>query len=272
MKQPDQPTESEGRLFESGVDARLQHQRIARLLMRLGSKDSADRWTAQTELRRTAALPVPVLLAHLAHIERIRRQSPFLIFLGLLASLFLVLALLLVFDTMFGRISHIPALVAGLVVAVLMQRRWMAMRAAATRALANYNDARQVGPLAQFLAEGNGDPNRQAVARDLLIQLLPRIQRQHADELTEQQRAGLLALLDRDDTPLLLALLQSLARIGDAATEQRIHIMVNEKEPRNRMANEQVREEAKRCIDALAGVRVRQRLKNDMLRMVDPNE
>ena len=88
------------------------HNKVARLLLRLGSRYNADRWMAQTELRKLPALPLPVLLACMTRLERVRKQSPFLLFLGLFASGFLLIGLLLVF--MVGPYTPIGSLLADL--------------------------------------------------------------------------------------------------------------------------------------------------------------
>jgi hypothetical protein len=271
---------SDDPMFQNAMLTQAQHQQIARLLLRLGSNENADRWTAQTELRKMAPLPVPVLVAHMARLERVQRQSPFLLFLGLFASCFLLLGLLLVFDTTFGPISRIPVLVAALTTLALMLRRWVRMRAAAIRALDSYNDARQVGPLAQVLAEANGDREMQTVARALLLRLLPRMQQAQAGLLTSEQRGGLLALLATDDTPLLLALLKVLPQWGDEASlslvrhlaqgkEKTARESVGTEEARPDLANEQVREAAQECLQAMAANRIRQRLQPNLLRVID---
>jgi hypothetical protein len=199
-----------------------QQRQIARLLWRLGSRDSADRWTAQTELRKNSAIPVPLLLAFMVRFARVRRQSPFLLFLGLLTATLLLLGLLLVFDGLYGRASHLPVLMAGMIGLALMLRRWLVMRDAATRALANYNDPRAAGPLIEHLAGDQGDRETRIIARELLLHLLPRVQPQIAGQLTVPQQDALRALAAGDDTDLKAAAGPCLQVIAARRTHERL--------------------------------------------------
>ncbi len=213
------------------TSAAQDQQRIVRLLWRLGSRHSADRWTAQTQLRQLPPIPMPLLLAFMVRLARIRRQAPFLLFLGLLAATILLLGLLLVFDSLYGRASHLPALGAGVVGVALMLRRWTSMRDAATRVLANYNDLRAVGPLIEALTDGQEDREICVVARELLLHLLPRMQPQNAELLTAPQQEALLTLAHGDDADLKAA--------------------------------------AERCLQAVAARRIRQRVRGNLLRVID---
>src|SRR5258708_1495175 len=85
------------------------------LLPQLGSRDNAERWKAQTQLGQAAPFPIEILMPRLVRLARIRRQAPFLMFVGLMTAGLLVLGLLLVFDRLFGSASHLPVLLAGLV-------------------------------------------------------------------------------------------------------------------------------------------------------------
>jgi hypothetical protein len=194
-----------------------QQQRIIDLLMRLGSANNADRWTAQTELRKLPPVPLPLLLTFMVRLARIRRQAPFLLFLGLLTSGILLLGLLLIFDHLFGRSSHLLVLCAGIAGVALMMRRWLVMRDTARRALANYNDIRAVGPLLEHLSDEPGDRETRKIARELLLHLLPRVQPLNAELLTTEQQEALQRLIDGDDADLKAAA----QRCSQAATARR---------------------------------------------------
>jgi HEAT repeat protein len=209
-------------------------QQIVRLLWRLGGRHSADRWTAQTELRKMPPIPLPLLLAVMVRLARVRRQAPFLLFLGLLAATFLLLGLLLIFDSRYGRSSHLPTLAAGVAGIVLMVRRWLLMRDAAIRALAGYNDVRAVGPLIEALQGEQTDRETRKVARELLLHLLPRVQPQNADLLTASQQEALRNLRNHGEDPELQA-----AAAG--------------------------------CLEVISARRTRERLRGNLLRVIDGN-
>jgi hypothetical protein len=215
---------------------------------------------AQTELRKLPPLPLPVLLACMTRLERVRKQSPFLLFLGLFASGFLLIGLLLVFDTLFGRASEVPVLIAGLAGIALILRRWLTLRGVALRALVHYNDVRLVGPLTEFVTAGEGDREAQIVARNLLAHLLPRLQPGHADLLTPAQRNSLHALLLDPDPTQVTAALKALAQVGDEAAETAV---------RQRLAQQpQLDAAAQECLQAIAARRTQRRLRNNLLRVI----
>jgi hypothetical protein len=104
-----------------------------------------------------------------------------------------------------------PALLTlGCIVLAAMARR---QRGKITRILAEKNDVRAIGPLAQALEIGNKHVAIQAT--EALLRLLPQIQSADASLLDAQQRACLHRALRGKNTELALAILEAFERIGD---------------------------------------------------------
>ncbi len=243
-------------------------RQLTHLLLRLGGTDNAVRWMAQTELRQSAPVPVELLLPPLIRLARVRRQSPFLFGTGLFAAGMLLLGLLLVFDAWLGRVSHLPVLAAGLIVILLMLRRWLLLRGAATRALANFNDVRVTGPLLKTLDH----PNREArlVTRELLLHLLPRFRAVHAGLLDAADQARLLGLLIGEDASLTIAALQALAQLDIEDALPLVRELAAGKGPA--AIDPQVREAAQTYWAEIRARSARQRVSRNLLRVIDSNQ
>src|SRR5262249_28506263 len=150
-------------------------------------------------------------------------------------------------DMRFGQASHVPVLLAGLISIILMVRRWQGLRGAAGRAIDHFNDARVTGPLLMALEDSSHE--LRLVAREVLLNLLPRLRPIHANYLAEAQRERLIALLDGDDVPLAIAALQALTHIGDGEMLTRIRpLAVGEGLAANRP---QVRDAAQNCLSEI---------------------
>ncbi len=84
----------------------------------------------------------------------------------------------------------------------------------AAKTLAQFEDLRIVGPLAEVLELL--DKDTAAIAESALIRLLPRLQASDAHLLSEEQRKALCRALKRKNAALVIATLKALMQIGDA--------------------------------------------------------
>jgi hypothetical protein len=229
------------------------------LLSRLGSPDQAERWRAQTELRQSEPFPIDLLMPRLIRLARIRRQAPFLIVTGILTSGLLLLGLLLVFDRLFGRASHVPVLLAGLVGIGLMAWRWKRLRGVAARALHQFNDVRQVPALIAALSDDGHE--RRVVARELLLHLLLRLRPDPTAPPDATLQTSLCSLLDIEAPPLVLAALKALAATNDGSALERVQRLTAEGTP-------DVRKAAEECAQEIVAQRMRKRVQHDLLPIV----
>ncbi len=168
------------------------------LLKQLGSAERAERWTAQREVRELNQAQLAALVPKIVRLYLMRQQSGFTLLLGIFAFPIVLLGLLLLFDAVFGRVSHGPVFLSGIAGGCLAVRRWFLQRQRITRTLTSLTDLRLVAPLADLLEQGSGA--QKFAARSLLSRLIPRIRPTDLASLTPTQRDTVLSF--EPDRPL----------------------------------------------------------------------
>jgi hypothetical protein len=97
----------------------------------------------------------------------------------------------------------------------LLSGRGAKRRLEVARKLADYDDVRAVGPLAEAL--GPGDRQVREIAAAALTRLLPRLRPADAGLLNGNQRRCLYRALNGENTDLILAILKAFEAVGDDA-------------------------------------------------------
>jgi hypothetical protein len=146
-------------------------------------------------------------------------------------------------------------------------RFFLRKRTARFAQLAQRDDIRVVGPLAEALRSWDGEA--QAIAEAALIRLLPRLRAEHDVLLTPDQRKNLHRALRGKNESLSLAILKALRHIGDAESLICVTRMVYE---RSRSGIDSRLQEA--AIDLLPELRERveeQRAVATLLRASEPS-
>ncbi|MCW3054879.1 MAG: hypothetical protein JWN14_4049 [Chthonomonadales bacterium] len=197
-----------------------QAEEIAVLAARLHSRSIRERVRARRALqqRGSEALPAMENLLHAESLKK-RKARPLRAALGTaIFGLFLLFQCYLATPIAWGLIPIVGLLAIGLA-------RMCAVTPAqleAIRVLAALDDVRTVGPLLEALewrdlATFTGV---RTTATRALYRLLPRLQPEHADLLSNRQLACLYRLLRHhpsdDQTDLVVALLGAVAQVGDA--------------------------------------------------------
>lgn len=135
----------------------------------------------------------------------------------------------------------------------------------ATQKLAEFEDIRIVGPLAEAL-EFN-DKNIRTVTEEALIKLLPRLQASDAHLLNEDQRACLNRALKGKNTQLVLAILKAYEQVGD---EKALPFVEKLAEGEGRSGKDaRVQAEAIECLPHLKARIEQQRASQTLLRASD---
>jgi hypothetical protein len=126
-----------------------------------------------------------------------------------------------------------------------------------TRRLAELNDLRTVGTLAEAL--GWEDAGIRAIAESALTPLLPQLKATDAYLIDDHQRTSLRKALSSDNEGLILAVLQSFEQIGDGSDVEEVEKLAS---GQGRAAtNEGIRRAAEQCLPYL-----RQRLEQEKAR------
>lgn len=112
-----------------------------------------------------------------------------------------------------------------------------------TRRLAEGDDVRAVGPLAEALFDG--DKAVREIAERGLIRLLPRLKESDAHVLNEEQNRRLRRALDGSNEDLAIAVLRALEFVGDS------NALWDVLKLRSRTRAERVRDAAKECLPYL---------------------
>lgn len=174
------------------------------LLKQLGSVERAERWTAQREVRELTPADLESLVPQILRLHLIRQQSGFTLLLGIFAFPIVLLGLLLLFDAVFGRVSHGPVFLSGIAGGGLAVRRWFLQRQRISRTLNSLTDSRLVAPLADVVHYGSAA--QKVVALALLQRLIPRLRPTDLASLTPTQRDTLQSLEpDRKAAPISVA-------------------------------------------------------------------
>lgn len=193
-----------------------------KVVEKLSSKKAEERVWAEQQLEQLGPQQIDALMATLQAEGRKRRKRKrlgYTIFYGYLGVVLLVVGVYVAHGMITGHYGKFPSAlfnfftycsgIFGAAAASQVQKN------AATR-LAQFDDKRAVGPLAEALTFE--DKNVQAVARDALTRLLPRLNASDAPLLNEEQRNELnkaLKTRQRHDD-FLIAILKAYEQIGDS--------------------------------------------------------
>ncbi len=175
------------------------------LLDRLYSEDR----TARNETKREVLNGLPVDVAELISIlERENRKKKVRFIVGFILSYLpiVVLANLIHMGAMAGSFSMV-AVAGGAAFAPTKLQKW------AARQLAEMEDIRAVGPLAEALDKQDNGTKR--VATNALIRLLPMMKYSDRDLITDKQRKLLYAAFGSGGEQYTRVLLRALEQIGD---------------------------------------------------------
>jgi hypothetical protein len=238
------------------------------LIAQLKSRSARRRTRAKQALRGMGADAIEPLLALLAEeTRRTQRNRPLLIgcyalCMGLFAW-WLHHAMAPVYWTL------IPVFVLLLIVIAHLQAASPA-QVEATHLLANIQDMRAVGPLAEALefrdmVTYSGTFDTATIA---LIKLLPRLQAGDANLLNERQRTCLYRALHfcyyRDYAELHIAILKALAQVGDSRSLPHIARLAHM--PARTGPQERFRKAAQECLETLSARIEGQRAPHTLLR------
>jgi hypothetical protein len=239
----------------------------AKVVAQLTSKKEQQRIEAEAQIASLGPEAVDALLALVQQeaVKRKKKRRKFLIgltvyfvcIIGL--TVFLSLAKGHLETSLFNSIGSMSGLIAAAFAVSQAQRN-------ATRKLAQFEDIRTVGPLAEAL-EFN-DKSMRAVTEEALIKLLPRLRASDAPLLNEDQRACLNRALTRSkNTPLVLAILKAYEQVGD---EKALPCVEKLAEGEGRTGKEErVQAAAIGCLPALRTRIEQQRASQTLLRASD---
>jgi hypothetical protein len=186
---------------------------------------------------------VDELLAVVAEERRrlkIRRRR---VMMGILAYVAFIL-MLVIFTKSGGVVSGMGGILSSLIAAAAVSKA----QKKATKELAEFEDVRSVGPLAQALEYQ--DRELKAVAENKLTRLLPSLQASDASLLDEEQRKCLYRALHGRNTELVLAILKALEQVGDDKALPHVEKLA-EGEGVVRGDFSRIREAAQACLPAL---------------------
>jgi hypothetical protein len=147
--------------------------------------------------------------------EKCRKTSIWMLLLTLavIASFIFTGWLILTFSgEVAGFLLWLPAILASISIPITATYTRRRQRRAIKR-LANLNDVRAIGPLADVLSFT--DAESRAIARDALVEILPRLKATDSSRLDTQRRSNLGIVLKGQDIPLMMALLKAYQQIGD---------------------------------------------------------
>ena len=215
------------------------------ILKRMNGWDEQEHAAAQQELRKTGIRAVGPLLRVMQK-EALRRDRFSMAVAGL--SVFAIVLSLLGMANGVGSGSE-PFFVFLLLVLVSLVNttRPTRMQKRAAEALANYDDARVIGPLAEGLELD--DNYTRGVAAAALRRLLPRVRASDAGLVSREHLQKLYRALSSDDLNLVLAVLHGLEQIGD---EEAIpHVEKLTTRPAFSQAERNVRAAANDCLPGL---------------------
>jgi hypothetical protein len=137
--------------------------------------------------------------------------------------------------------------------------------AKAIHTVAELDDIRSVGPLAEALTLQNAGIQR--IAETALIRLLPRLRASDAHLLNTEQRSYLYRALDGKNDELTLAILQALEQVGDGAAFPYVKRLA---EGKGRAArNSHILEAATECLPSLWQRAANERASSELLRAGD---
>jgi hypothetical protein len=137
-----------------------------------------------------------------------------------------------------------------------------------TKELAEFEDIRSVGPLAEALEYQ--DRELKAIAESKLTRLLPRLRASDASLLDEEQRKCLYRALRGRDTNLILAVLKALEQIGDEQAVPFVQKLANGEGLAAR--NSGIRAAAQECLPALQERAERERASRELLRAASASD
>jgi hypothetical protein len=217
----------------------------------------------QLESPSIARQQVDSLLAVLAEERRKRRIRRRWITGGLLAwiAFMLALAIFLKDFASLNSLGWMSGVISAAYAASQAQKR-------VTKELAEFEDIRSVGPLAEALEYQ--DRALKAIAEDKLKRLLPRLQASDAGLLDEEQRKCLYRALRGRDTNLILAVLKALEQIGDEQAVPFVQKLANGEGLAARYSG--IREAAQECLPALQQRAERERSRQTLLRAASASD
>lgn len=239
----------------------------ARLVTQLGSKKAEERAAAEEALEQMGPEGVESLLALVAQEAR-KRKKRTRIYYGIWIGYGGVLALGLLIYTLHGaitgqwgkfpfelfRVFTFTGMLTGLLAASQTHKN-------AAAALAQFDDKRAVGPLAEALEFGDND--KKAVAEAALVKLLPGLQASDSPLLNEDQRKCLYNALKSKNTELILAILKAFAQVGGSKELPHVEKLL---ESGTFHPESQIIEAAKACLPLLQERAERERQSQTLLR------
>lgn len=239
----------------------------AKVVAQLTSKKEPERVEAEAKIAGLGPEALDALLALVQQEAAKRKTKRRRILIGLTIYFVFVIGMTVLIsvakghlDTgLFGSIGSMSGLIAAAFAVSQAQKN-------ATRKLAEFEDIRIVGPLAEALEFG--DKNMRAIiTEEALIKLLPRLQASDAHLLNEDQRACLNRALKGKNTQLVLAILKAYEQVGD---EKALPCVEKLAEGEGRSGkDERVQAEAIECLPHLKARIEQQRASQTLLRASD---
>ncbi|HZO89820.1 MAG TPA: hypothetical protein VFB38_15940 [Chthonomonadaceae bacterium] len=238
----------------------------AKVVEKLSSKKERERLEAEARLAQLGPEALDSLLA-LVKQEAAKRKKRRRIFVTIIVCyIVFVLGMAIIFEgkldpALFNSIGSMSGLIGAAFAVSQAQRN-------AAKKLAEFEDIRVVGPLAEALEFG--DKNIRAVAEDALIKLLPRLQASDASLLNEEQRACLNRALKGKNGALAKAILKAYEQVGD---EKALPFVQKLAAGEGRAAKDaSIRTAAQECLPYLEKLVAQQRASQTLLRAADAAE
>ena len=240
--------------------AAIAHYDAARLIKHLGSKDVQLRVMAERDLRAMGSAAIEPML--LAVVEELRSRGRWQLFCAALIGI--VVAVDIIKAIEHGLFSVNPAGLASILLFFLRLPGATTRQRSLVHILADINDPRAVGPLADALAfTDSSDWEARKVAKASLIRILPQLRSSDAHMLNGTQRKQLGGALSGRDKPLILATLKALEQVGDERDLPFVEKVCS--------ADREVMEAAKACLLFLRIRTEQKKVSNTLLRASSPN-
>ena len=218
---------------------------VMSLLKKLDSVADSERLAAENEMRSLGFRAVGPLLRIMER-EAMRRDRWSMVVAGV-AVFAIVLSFLGVFMGVSGGGEPLYVILLILLLSLVNTTRPTKLQKRAAQQLANYDDARVIGPLADGLELS--DNYTRSIASAGLRRLMRRVRASDAVHVSKDHLGKLYRALGSEDQKLILAILQGLEQIGDEDAVAHVEKLANR--PAVSEMERKIRAAARECLPAL---------------------